>query len=108
MQESHPNLLSLAKNNIGVSCMTRKLLVLLAMLALLSFAFAQKKDNDHDADDQAANAGKHPKAAAVKITKGPIIEEVTDHSAIIAWSTNERASSVIRYGTEDEKLAQTA
>ncbi len=81
-------------------------MVLLAMLALLSFAVAQKKDNDHDADDQAARSGKQAKAAAVKITKGPVIEEVTDHSAVIAWSTNERASSVIHYGTEDGKLDQ--
>lgn len=88
--------------------MTRTLLVLLAVLALLSFATAQKTDNDHDADDQATKAGKQAKAAPVKITKGPILEEVTDHSAIIAWSTNERAGSIVRYGTEDEKLSQTA
>jgi hypothetical protein len=83
-------------------------MVLVAVLALLGLAAAQKKDNDHDADDQAAKSGKQAKAAPVKITKGPIIEEVTDHGAVIAWSTNVPASSVIRYGTEDEKLGQTA
>jgi phosphodiesterase/alkaline phosphatase D-like protein len=87
--------------------MSRKLFVLLAVFALLSFAVAQKK-NDHDADDRAAKAGKANSAKAVKITKGPVIEEVTDHSAIVAWSTNERASGVIRYGTQDGQLGQTA
>jgi hypothetical protein len=85
--------------------MTRKLLILVATLALMSFAVAQK--NDYGVDPP-HGAGKQAKAASVKITKGPIIEEVTDHSAIIAWSTNVRSSSVIRYGTQSGSLGQTA
>ncbi len=53
-------------------------------------------------------ATKQAKAEAVKIVNGTVIEEVTDHSAIIAWSTNVRGSSIVRYGDQDEKLTQTA
>lgn len=48
------------------------------------------------------------KAEPAKIVNGPVIEEVTDHSATIAWTTNVRASSIVRYGTEHEKLTQLA
>lgn len=87
--------------------MRSKLLVFAAALALSATVLGQSKKNDHDADDKAGHA-KAAKAQAVKITKGPIIEEVTDHGAIIAWSTNVRSSGIIRYGTEDNKERQTA
>lgn len=86
--------------------MRSKVLVFAAALALAVTGLAQTKKNDHDADDKAQP--KAAKAQAVKITKGPIIEEVTDHSAIIAWSTNVRSSGVIRYGSENDKENQTA
>lgn len=90
--------------------MRSKLLVFTAALVLATTALAQNKKNDHDADDQPAKSGqaKAVKPRSVKITKGPIIEEVTDHSATIAWSTNVRSSGVIRYGTENDKENQTA
>ncbi len=81
---------------------TSVLLALFAMLASLAL-IAQDRDHDRDADDRAPN-----RAQAVRITKGPIIEEVASDQAVIAWSTNVRASSVIRYGTGDEHLSQTA
>lgn len=84
--------------------MRSKVLVFAAALVLAATVLAQTKKNDHDADDKAKAA----KAQPVKITKGPVIEEVTDHSAIIAWSTNVKSSGVLRYGTEDGKENQTA
>jgi hypothetical protein len=87
--------------------MRSKVLVFAAALALAATGLAQTKKNDHDADDKAGQA-KAARAQAVKITKGPIIEEVTDHSATFAWSTNVRSSGVIRYGSENNKENQTA
>jgi phosphodiesterase/alkaline phosphatase D-like protein len=48
------------------------------------------------------------KHAAVKITDGPRVEGTTSNSAVIAWTTNEASSSVIRYGTNPSSLTQTA
>ncbi len=42
------------------------------------------------------------------ITDGPRIEDVSDHSAEIAWTTSTGGSSVIRYGTDPNNLNQTA
>jgi Purple acid Phosphatase, N-terminal domain len=45
---------------------------------------------------------------AVQITHGPVVENVTDTTAIIAWSTNVNAGTVLRYGTDPKHLDQTA
>jgi Purple acid Phosphatase, N-terminal domain/Repeat of unknown function (DUF5648) len=42
------------------------------------------------------------------ITDGPRIEDVSDHSAEIAWTTSTGGSSVIRYGTDPNNLNQIA
>ena len=42
------------------------------------------------------------------ITKGPVLEMIGPHNAIVAWSTNARAGSVVRYGTDPNGLSQTA
>jgi phosphodiesterase/alkaline phosphatase D-like protein len=47
-------------------------------------------------------------AQNVQITQGPRIEQVTGNSAVIAWSTNVNASTVLRYGTDAKNLNQTA
>ncbi len=71
-----------------------------ASIALAIGAVADKdKNNDRDRDDR---------ARAVRITKGPILEFVSDHSAIIAWSNNVGAGTVLRYGTSDRELPQVA
>jgi phosphodiesterase/alkaline phosphatase D-like protein len=48
------------------------------------------------------------KAAPEKITKGPVVEGVGDSWAVIAWTTNTGGSSVVRYGTDQNSLSQTA
>lgn len=48
------------------------------------------------------------KHAAVQITDGPRVEGTGDTWAVIAWTTNEASSSVIRYGTNPNSLNQMA
>jgi hypothetical protein len=73
--------------------MKRLLICLIAALALLAVGFA--KDKDHDRDDKTA-----------RITNGPVIESVSNHSAMIAWSTNRPAGNVIMWGTDSNNLNQ--
>src|SRR5215471_2621314 len=56
---------------------------------------------------QQAGAGAQ-KPAAVKITNGPVVEGVGDTWAVIAWTTNTGGSTVVRYGTDQNNLGQTA
>ncbi len=48
------------------------------------------------------------KSEAVKITDGPRVEGTGGAWAVIAWTTNVGGSSVIRYGTDQNSLSQTA
>jgi phosphodiesterase/alkaline phosphatase D-like protein len=43
-----------------------------------------------------------------RITGGPNVEYVGQDKAIVAWSTNRRGSSTVRYGTDPNSLTQTA
>ncbi len=63
-------------------------LVLSALFLFASLAFAQ--------------------STAVQITKGPVVEHTDSNSAVIAWSTNVSSSSVVKYGTDQSNLSQTA
>jgi phosphodiesterase/alkaline phosphatase D-like protein len=45
---------------------------------------------------------------AVEITQGPVVESITETTAIIAWSTNVNAGTVLHYGTDPNRLEQTA
>jgi len=46
----------------------------------------------------------HDSKAAVKITNGPVIESVFDDHAVIAWSTNQKSSTTLMYGTDRNSL----
>jgi phosphodiesterase/alkaline phosphatase D-like protein len=48
------------------------------------------------------------KPEAVKIVNGPVVEGVGDTWAVIAWTTNTGGSSVVRFGTDQNKLVETA
>jgi len=41
-----------------------------------------------------------PDPKPVEITNGPVVENVTETTAVIAWSTNVSAGTVLRYGTD--------
>ena len=45
---------------------------------------------------------------SVKITKGPVVEHTGEHTAVVAWSTNRSASTIVRYGTDPNNLDRTA
>lgn len=47
-------------------------------------------------------------SVAVEIIQGPVVESVTDTTAVIAWSTNVNAGTVLHYGTDPQHLNQTA
>ena len=68
------------------------------LIALLSSACAQTQ-SDPAADDQ------YP---PVRIVNGPVVESVTDTTAIIAWSTNVNSGTTLRYGTDSNRLDKTA
>jgi len=65
---------------------THLLVLLGTMLLVAAFAFGQE----------------------VQITKGPVVEHTSADSAIVAWSTNVSASTVVKYGTDQNNLTQTA
>lgn len=62
----------------------------IAILAVASFAVAQRR------------------SAAVKIINGPRVEFAGAESAVIAWTTNTGGSSIVHYGTDRNRLNQTA
>lgn len=45
---------------------------------------------------------------AVQITQGPVVEQVTDTTAEIAWSTNVNSGTALHYGADPSHLDQTA
>jgi hypothetical protein len=49
-----------------------------------------------------------PPSTAVEITNGPVVESVTDTTAVIAWSTNVNAGTVLHYGTDPIHLDKAA
>jgi hypothetical protein len=86
------------RTKVESACALALCFVLLAIGCIaLTFgnqAFAEGKDEEPD--------------QAIRITKGPVIEFVSDHSAVIAWSTNVNSATVLHYGTSDHKLTERA
>lgn len=70
------------------------LFLLFASFQIMSLA-AQDRDHDRRPSDE-------------RITNGPTVEHVGDTSATITWTTNTGGSSVVRYGTDRDRLRQTA
>ena len=46
--------------------------------------------------------------SGVQITHGPVVENVTDTTAEIAWSTNVNSGTALHYGIDPSHLDQTA
>src|SRR5438270_1732047 len=87
--------------------MKKILAVWLAAGAITCWTAAQTTNNAEEKAEHSAQA-KKAKEAAVKITKGPIIEYASADKAVIAWSTNEPSSTLLHYGTDRNSLSQTA
>ena len=54
----------------------------------------------------AAAFAEHDPKAPVKIVNGPVIESIFDDHAVIAWSTNAKSSTTLKYGTDRNNLNQ--
>lgn len=68
-------------------------------------ASARPQDKDKDKDTPAKHA---QKAQKVKIIHAPVVESAKDTTATIAWSTNVKASTILKYGTNPKDLNRTA
>ncbi|HET7872318.1 MAG TPA: fibronectin type III domain-containing protein [Terriglobales bacterium] len=75
--------------------LTTYIATLLFLLAIGSPCLPQSPDDPISTD-------------AVRITSGPVVEQVTATTATIAWSTNVNAGTTLRYGTEPDQLDLTA
>lgn len=54
------------------------------------------------AQEDGRNQGKNPQQLV--ITNGPVVENVTDTTAQIAWSTNVSSSTIVHYGPDPVNL----
>lgn len=67
----------------------------------------------NDAQDRVSQAQEsasqvQSSTSRLHITHGPVVENVTDTGAVIAWSTNANAGTVLHYGVEPDHLDRTA
>lgn len=74
-------------------------------LATCAQASSRPQDKDKDKDTPAKHA---PKAQKVKIIHSPVVESAKPTTATIAWSTNTKASTILKYGTDSKDLNRTA
>lgn len=44
----------------------------------------------------------------VDVTSGPAVDEITNHSAMLRWSTNKVAATRVNYGLDPNNLSQSA
>ena len=72
-----------------------------SIFVLLVFAASMSFAKTHKQDQYGVNAQGNQ-----KITNGPVIEYVSDHSAMIAWSTKSAGGTYIAYGKDQNNLDQ--
>ena len=95
-----------------------KILSLLATAMALLFAItyhadAQQSTTSTGTQPPATTGGQQPSFDddvhydPVRITNGPVIENVTDTTAIIAWSTNVNSGTMLYYGENPDFLNKT-
>jgi hypothetical protein len=78
--------------------------VIAMLLATVSavFSLTQNTASSSPASDDL------PAVDQLRIVHGPVLENVTDATAIIAWSTNANAGTVLHYGTDPDRLDRGA
>ena len=74
-----------------------------AVMFLALAARCVPQSSPQSAQDETA-----PQVVNVEIIHGPVVESVTDTTAIIAWSTNVNAGTLLHYGTDVNHLDQSA
>jgi hypothetical protein len=94
--------------------MKKLVLLLVSALLLSGLALAQSHD-DHDRAAMATPQDQHgwnndhrEGARDERITNGPVVENLGDRWATIAWSTNTGGSSIVHYGTDPNRLSLMA
>ncbi len=75
---------------------TAMIAILLLSCAILTVAQTQSVDADQE------------QFPPVRIINGPVVEQVTDTTATIAWSTNVNSGTSLHYGTDANRLDKTA
>lgn len=81
--------------------MAEKRTALVAAIVLVSLLGSAAAQEQSPAPTPTPQADQPP---PVRITHGPVVENVTDTTAIIAWSTNVNAGTSLRYGTDPSHL----
>ena len=85
-------------DNLGGSKIgMKRTITVLGLLAVLSLFCA--------AQSQYSAGTSH---SGVQITNGPGVDNLTTNSAVIFWNTNVPTGAIVRYGTSQDKLSQTA
>ncbi len=79
--------------------MKKTLLLFVVVLVLGAWGVAQTYGQSSPANSQ---------QQTLTITHGPVVEQVTSNSAIVAWTTNVPSSAVLHYGTDPNNLTQAA
>jgi hypothetical protein len=90
--------------------------LLLAVACALPMAAQRRGDQQRPSTDptpaQATTGDQRhsaeQRASAEQITNGPVVESTGDTWAVIAWTTNTGGSSVVKFGTDQRRLDQTA
>jgi hypothetical protein len=67
-------------------------------------AAPQRENKNVGVKGETSSDGSSNSTEAVKVTNGPVIESVFDDKAVIAWSTNAKSSSTLKYGTDQNNL----
>ena len=87
--------------NSGIQALLPMKTILAVLIMLVTLSPGQIRS-------ESARGDPDPDLNAVKITNGPVVEHVTETTAIIAWSTNVSAGTVLHYGTDPNHLDQIA
>jgi acid phosphatase type 7 len=81
--------------------------LLLAFLALgASLAFGQVSQQQRDAEN--ATEAQSGIRDSVDITSPPTVDQITNHSAVLRWTTNKVAATRVNYGLDPNRLTQQA
>jgi hypothetical protein len=86
-------IISLEKRTYESGPMKKTLAIAILALTVLSVCGAQEGGGDQGR-----------KAQELIITNGPVVENVTDTTAQIAWSTNVSSSTIVHYGADPVNL----
>jgi phosphodiesterase/alkaline phosphatase D-like protein len=85
--------------------MRRSIPLAIAGAVLCVSAFSQSQPSSQNSSAGQANI---QRANDLKIVDGPRVEATTDQMVVVAWSTDVESSAIVRFGTDQAKLDQTA